>query len=146
MKIENVSGNTMAANSESSIASAKRMDENENAPKSAEVKSGITEIEARRVSKKQQSTDQQMDQKDGDTAKDGYALEKQIKDAVSQANQKIRKGTSLEFSYHEETKRVSIQIIDKETKELVREIPPEKTLDMLQKMWELAGILVDEKG
>lgn len=79
--------------------------------------------------------------------KEGQATEKQIRDAVSQANQKIKhnEGTKLEFSYHEKTKRVSIQVIDKDTKELIREIPPEKSLDMLQKMWELAGILVDER-
>ncbi|MDK2807595.1 MAG: flagellar protein FlaG [Clostridiales bacterium] len=75
------------------------------------------------------------------------ASERQIKNAVSQANRKMQKleNTSLEFAYHEPTKRVSIKVIDKDTKEVVREIPPEKSLDMLQKMWELAGILVDEK-
>ncbi|MFA9464533.1 MAG: flagellar protein FlaG [Velocimicrobium sp.] len=77
----------------------------------------------------------------------GQASERQIKNAVSQANKKIRRleNTSLEFSYHEPTKRVSIKVINNETKEVIREIPPEKSLDMLQKMWELAGILVDEK-
>ena len=38
-----------------------------------------------------------------------------------------------------------IKIIDKDTKKVVKEFPPEKTLDMLVKMWEMAGILVDEK-
>ena len=38
-----------------------------------------------------------------------------------------------------------IQIRDKDTKELIKEVPPEKTLDMIAKAWELAGILVDEK-
>ena len=31
------------------------------------------------------------------------------------------------------------------TKEVIKEIPPEKTLDMIAKAWELAGILIDEK-
>jgi flagellar protein FlaG len=30
--------------------------------------------------------------------------------------------------------------------EVIREIPPEKILDMVAKMMELAGILVDEKA
>ena len=34
---------------------------------------------------------------------------------------------------------------DVDTDEVIREIPPEKSLDMLQKMWEMAGILVDER-
>ena len=49
------------------------------------------------------------------------------------------------FGIHEATNRVTIKIVDKETKEVLKEIPPEKTLDMIAKAWELAGILVDEK-
>ena len=49
------------------------------------------------------------------------------------------------FGIHEETNRVTIKIVDKDTKEVIKELPPEKTLDMIAKAWELAGILVDEK-
>jgi flagellar protein FlaG len=38
-----------------------------------------------------------------------------------------------------------IKVIDRETKELLLEIPPEKALDAIAKMWELAGIFVDER-
>lgn len=76
--------------------------------------------------------------------KEGQASKKQIESAVSHANSKLRK-TGCQFSYHEETKRVSIKVVDKETNEVIREIPPEETLEMVEKMWELAGILVDEK-
>lgn len=72
--------------------------------------------------------------------------QKKLKDAVEHVNQSIRHSkTRCEFSYHEETKRVSIKVIDEETDEIIREIPPEETLEMLSKMWELAGIMVDEK-
>lgn len=67
-----------------------------------------------------------------------------IDDAVKSANRKMEK-TRCEYSYHKETKRVSIKVFDADTNEVIREIPPEKSLDMLQKMWEMAGILVDEK-
>lgn len=53
--------------------------------------------------------------------------------------------TRCEFSYHEATKRVSIKVLDDDTGDVIREIPPEKSLEMVEKMWELAGILVDEK-
>lgn len=49
------------------------------------------------------------------------------------------------FGIHDATNRVTIKIVDKETKEVLKEIPPEKSLDMIAKAWELAGILVDEK-
>ena len=78
--------------------------------------------------------------------KETNVSERQIKDAVSKVNNQLKSHrTRCEFSYHEETKRVSIKVIDKETQEVVREIPPEQTLEMVEKMWELAGFLVDEK-
>ena len=49
------------------------------------------------------------------------------------------------YGFHDKTNRVTIKIIDKETKEVIKELPPEKTLDLIAKAWELAGILVDEK-
>lgn len=72
--------------------------------------------------------------------------ESRIKSAVKHANIQMKHAkTRCEFSYHEQTKRVSIKVIDKDTQEVIREIPPEETLDMVEKMWELAGILVDER-
>ncbi|MDD5934732.1 MAG: flagellar protein FlaG [Clostridiales bacterium] len=72
--------------------------------------------------------------------------EQRIKSAVKHANSQMKLAkTRCEFSYNEPTKRVSIKVIDKETEEVIREIPPEETLEMVEKMWELAGILVDER-
>lgn len=69
-----------------------------------------------------------------------------VKKAVSEINQKIKPThTSCQFSYHEETNRISIKVINDDTDEVIREIPPEKTLDMIAKTLELEGILVDEK-
>jgi flagellar protein FlaG len=82
----------------------------------------------------------------GNALKDKQAYDQQVKDAVSQVNSKLKMHrTRCEFSYHEETKRVSIKVMDKETNEIIREIPPEQTLEMVQKAWELAGFLIDEK-
>lgn len=69
----------------------------------------------------------------------------QIKKAVEQINKKLSAQSEAVFGIHEETNRVTIKIVDKETKEVIREVPPEKTLDMIAKVWEIAGILVDEK-
>ena len=70
----------------------------------------------------------------------------EIKKAVDALNKKMLGNNSEAiFGIHEETKRVTIKIVDKTTKEVKKEIPPEKTLDMIAKLWEMAGILVDEK-
>lgn len=69
-----------------------------------------------------------------------------IKDAVDKVNEKIVPSkTRCEFSYHEDTNRISIKVIDQTTEETIKEIPAEETLDMLSKIWELAGLLVDER-
>lgn len=66
-----------------------------------------------------------------------------IESAVSGANNRM-KSTRCEYSYDEKTKRVSIKVFDKESDELIREVPPEESLEMLQKMLELVGLIVDE--
>jgi uncharacterized FlaG/YvyC family protein len=57
----------------------------------------------------------------------------------------INRNTIAEFGYNEPTNRSTIKIKDKDTDEVIKEIPSEKALEMLAKAWELAGILVDEK-
>lgn len=69
----------------------------------------------------------------------------QIKKAVEKLNKSIMAHSEAVFGIHEATNRVTIKIVDKDTKEVIRELPPEKTLDMIAKVWEMAGILVDEK-
>lgn len=53
--------------------------------------------------------------------------------------------TTLEISIHEKTHDIMVKVLNKDTGELIREVPPEKTLDLVAKMMEIAGILVDEK-
>mgnify|MGYP003515506649 CR=1 FL=1 len=67
-----------------------------------------------------------------------------IKKAVDSLNKNM-KNTSAIYGIHEGTNRVTIKIVDKQTKEVIKELPPEKTLDMISKVWEMAGMLVDEK-
>ena len=68
----------------------------------------------------------------------------QLRKAIDEINRKAAH-TTAQFGVHEETNRITIKIVDKDTKKVIRELPPEKTLDMIAKAWELAGILVDER-
>lgn len=72
------------------------------------------------------------------------ANNEQIKKAVEKLNKNLSHSEAV-FGIHETTNRVIIKIVDKETKEVIKELPPEKTLDMIAKAWELAGLLVDER-
>lgn len=67
-----------------------------------------------------------------------------VKRAIEEMNKKVTNSEAV-FGVHDSTNRVTIKIVDKETKEVLKEYPPEKTLDMIAKVWELAGLLVDEK-
>ena len=69
----------------------------------------------------------------------------QIKKAVEKLNKNMMSHSEAVFGIDEATNRVTIKIIDKDTKKVIKELPPEKTLDMIAKVWEMAGILVDEK-
>lgn len=56
------------------------------------------------------------------------------------------KSTSLQFSVHKQTNIISVKVLDSNSGEVIREIPPEKTLDFVAKLWEMAGVLIDEKA
>lgn len=79
-----------------------------------------------------------------DQSKDQQPSHEQIRKAVEQLNRNMQ-NTEAVFGIHEDTNRVTIKILDKSTKEVIKELPPEKTLDMIAKVWELAGLLVDER-
>ncbi len=68
----------------------------------------------------------------------------QIKKAIEEINKAAKQSEAI-FGIHEGTNRVTIKIVDKETRKVLKEFPPEKTLDMIEKAWELAGLMVDEK-
>lgn len=69
-----------------------------------------------------------------------------IKNAVTDANNKIKLSrTRCEFSYNDEVNRVAIKVVDSETDEVIKEIPPEETLKVIEKIWEIAGLVVDER-
>jgi flagellar protein FlaG len=73
--------------------------------------------------------------------------EKAFINAVNKANKAISGANRrFEFSVHEATKEIMVKVINDETGDVIREIPNQKILDMVAKMWEMAGIMVDERG
>ena len=78
---------------------------------------------------------------------DDQKIEDMLSKGVRDINKKLAQVSSNEmsYSYHKPTRSVAVTVFNSQTKEVVREIPPQKALDALAKMWELAGIIVDEK-
>jgi len=56
------------------------------------------------------------------------------------------KEQKLELNYekHERTNQLVVRLLDSETKEIIREVPPQKLLDYRANMNELLGLLIDE--
>jgi len=73
--------------------------------------------------------------------KDGM-LEKIIDDLNKKLN---TAGRELRCGIHEKTGQVMVKVVDTDTGSVIREIPPEKSLDILAKILEQSGLLVDEK-
>jgi flagellar protein FlaG len=53
--------------------------------------------------------------------------------------------TSLKFQFHEKLNEYYVSIVDDKTKEIIREIPSKKLLDMYAAMTEFLGLIVDKK-
>ena len=53
--------------------------------------------------------------------------------------------TSLKFELHEKLNDYYVTVIDDDTKEVVREIPSKKMLDLYAAMKEFMGLVIDEK-
>jgi len=74
------------------------------------------------------------------------SLEK-LEKAVEETNRIVfPRDDRFEFKIHERTGRMLVKLIDKETEETIREIPSEKILDLIANIWEMVGIIVDERG
>jgi flagellar protein FlaG len=70
-----------------------------------------------------------------------------LEKAVEQANKSLENyNRHIERSVHEKTKAIMYVMKDSKTDEVIREFPPKKIQDMIAKMWELAGLFVDEKA
>jgi len=74
--------------------------------------------------------------------------ENALLNAVDKAN-RAAQGTPHEFNFkiHQATHQVIIQILTKDTREVIHEIPSEKFIDLVEKLKELTvGAIIDAKG
>lgn len=71
----------------------------------------------------------------------------ELEQAVAEINQKLAlHNTHLVFSVHDKTHAVMVKVVDADTGETVREIPPKRVLDIRAMTLEELGLLVDEQA
>lgn len=86
-------------------------------------------------------------EKNPDELQQPMITDKMLDKAVEQANKSLSTfDRVIERSIHEKTHTVMYVIRDAKTNEVIGEFPPKKIQDMIAKMWELAGLFVDEKA
>ncbi|NLY90583.1 MAG: flagellar protein FlaG [Firmicutes bacterium] len=74
-----------------------------------------------------------------------YLIEK-LEEKVKQLNETVEIfDKRIHFEIHEETERIMVQVIEKETEEIISEIPPEKILDLVARIEEMIGLIIDKK-
>ncbi|MCL2170632.1 MAG: flagellar protein FlaG [Defluviitaleaceae bacterium] len=72
------------------------------------------------------------------------ATDVMISRAIDDANRQLAVSNfHLSYGIHEPTNMVMVRVYDSESQEVIREIPPESRLDVVAKIRELAGIMLD---
>lgn len=78
---------------------------------------------------------------------EGNIKEEDLRKAVEKLNKFIEdEGTHAVYEVHEKLNDVMIKIVNNNTKEVILEVPPKKILDMVSKMMEMVGLLVDKRA
>jgi flagellar protein FlaG len=69
-----------------------------------------------------------------------------LDNSIKEANKELEQyNRVIERSVHEVTHTIIYVLRDTQTNEIIREFPTRKIQDMIAKMWEMAGLLVDER-
>lgn len=68
----------------------------------------------------------------------------QVTDKMNKLMQLIN--TDLQFSLHEKTKRLIVQMVDKRDGTVLKEFPPHELLDTIANIQEYVGLLLDKKA
>lgn len=77
---------------------------------------------------------------------DDEERKKDLNKAIKEINKYLEKENAYaKYDVHESFGDIMIQIVDKETKKIILEVPPKKILDMIAKLCEEAGVIVNKK-
>lgn len=82
-----------------------------------------------------------------ETEKENKSVNKgDIEKVADQLNSKIEHANKgLKFFVHEATGQMAVKIIDKDTNEVIKEIPAKELLDLQAKIEDMVGILIDKE-
>jgi flagellar protein FlaG len=71
----------------------------------------------------------------------------EVEEAVEALNNSMEYiNRALRFSIHEDTQRLQVRVVNLDTDEVIKEIPPEEVLDTVARIREMIGVLVDKRA
>ena len=84
---------------------------------------------------------------EADASAHSAEFQKTMDESIKQANKAlVGYDRQIEREIHSVTKALMYKIRDTKTNEVIAEYPPKKIQDMIAKMWELAGLLIDQNA
>jgi flagellar protein FlaG len=88
------------------------------------------------------------DKKDEEIKKHQNELTKQeLEKLTRQLNKEMSPlNANIKFSFNEKVDELVVNVVDKNTDKVIRKIPSEEALKIMEKMKELVGALFDNKG
>lgn len=114
-----------------------------NAPSAEEIRRRVAELVPNQLEQVQEGPT--TEEAEGKASADEVV--KRLKEAAEKTNAYFRRtDTRLQFEVGEQTGRTIIRVIDKQSGEVVRQIPPENLVRLSEQLEELKGLLFETRG
>ncbi|MGL5152540.1 MAG: flagellar protein FlaG [Clostridium sp.] len=82
----------------------------------------------------------------GNSQRNVEFTKKDLDESLLKLNKELKVDNAYaEYSVHDKFPDVMIKIVDSKTKEVLMEVPPQKILDMVAKLCEMAGVVFEKK-
>jgi len=73
-------------------------------------------------------------------------MEERLEEEIDRLNEIVRTyDRKLNFQLHQETDRYFVEVIDVVEDEVIREVPPEEILDLVARIDDMIGLIIDER-
>ncbi|MEO1928152.1 MAG: flagellar protein FlaG [Nautiliaceae bacterium] len=86
-------------------------------------------------------------QKDVIENQDKEKLKKELQRVTEELNKTLNPlNTTLKFQFNDKVDELTVKVVDTTNNKTIREYPPKEALELMEKMRELVGLLLDKKG
>lgn len=101
--------------------------------------------EAQRQNPRQKQQDKVLGREEKVLEADQSQIE-ELEEAVEKANATAQTfNAGLDFVIHEDSERMMVQVVDRVEDEVVKELPPEKLLNMVAQIQNIIGVFLDTR-